>query len=681
MNLFCRDALKYHAKSKKLGFTPTIFTFNSLIRVYSQNGLLSYAHKLFDEIPCRNVYSWNAIISAYVKSQDFTMARALFDAASSRDLVTYNTMLAGFIGVDGYEGDALELFRDMQSADVEVGTGFDGFTFTAMLNLVAKLGVRSFGVQLHGYMVRTGNDRDVYVLSSLIDMYSKCGAFGDAYKMFLELGSDVDSASKNAMVAACCREGYLEAAVEIFEREPELNDVISWNTMISGYSQNGKEAESLDLFVKMRERGIGWNEHTFTSVLSSCAGLKNLRQGKEVHVMVLKNGLVSNPFVKSAVVDVYCKCGSMKYAEVVYAAIEGENSFATTSMIVGYSCQGDMLKARMLFDSLTEKNSITWTSLFSGYVKSQQCESVFELFNVYRGNKSLVLDVPAIISVLSACSVQAALDPGKQLHAYVVRAGIKMDEILISSFIDMYSKSGNLSYAEKMYQKLGERDTVVYNIMIAGYANHGHENRAIQTYNEMLEKGLKPDAATFIALLSACRHCGLVELGENYFLSMTEDFDIIPETDHFTCMIDLYGRANQLEKAVSFLRKIPFDLDAAMLGAFLNACKLSKNLEFARKAAEALLRIQEGNGSRYVQLANLYAAEENWAEMRRVRERMKDQEAKKFAGCSWLYAGAEVHAFSSGGLMHPKAEAINSVLATLRIHLNKEASRNTLMFG
>ncbi|XVE93555.1 hypothetical protein REPUB_Repub01dG0205000 [Reevesia pubescens] len=658
-----RDGLIFHVQAIKAGLTPPILTSNQLIHIYSKHGRIHEAQNLFDEMPERNVFSWNTIISGYIKSQNLTQARALFDAASRKDSVTYNSMLSGYLSADGYVTHALELFCLMQTAhDDQIK--IDEFTLTTMLNLSAKLTQLSYGAQLHCFMLKTGNDKTGFALSSLIDMYSKCGCFKEAFQVYKGGAGLVDLVSKNAMVAAFCREGEMEMALELFWKEPELNDAVSWNTLISGYQQHGYLEESLKLFVMMRQNGFRWNEHTFTTVLSVCSTLKNLKTGKEVHGWVLKNGLSSNPFVSSGIVDVYCKCGKMKYAELMHLDSGRSNSFSVTSMIVGYSSQGNMVEARRLFDSLAEKNSVVWTALFSGYLKSQNCDALFQLLSEFWDEEATIPDGLVLMSVLGACALQAALDPGKQTHGYILRVGIEMDEKLFSAMIDMYSKCGNITYAEKMFQKVNAKDSVIYNVMMAGYAHHGHESKVFLLFEEMLQQGIRPDAVTFVALLSACRHCGLVELGEKYFNSMTESYKILPEIDHYACMIDLYGRANQLEKAVAFMKVIPIEHDAAIMGAFLNACRLNKNAELASEAEEKLLRIEGDNGARYVQLANIYAAEGNWAEMRRIRKEMRGK-VKKFAGCSWVFLENEVNTFISSDRSHSKAEVIYATLDCL----------------
>lgn len=665
-----KDGLIYHVHAIKAGIKPAIFTLNQLVHLYSKHGLLPEARKLFDEMTERNVFSWNAIISAHIRSRDLAQARALFDAASQRDLVTYNSMLAGYASADGCENDAIQFFMGMQRC--REGIKIDEFTVTTMLNLCSRLLMVRYGTQLHCFMVKTGNDLSGFGVSSLVDLYSKCGCFKEVTRMFDNVREGiVDAVSKNAMVAACCRQGDMEMALKLFCTDPELNDTVSWNTIIWGYVQNGYEKEALRLFVSMADKGFRWNEHTFATVLSACSSLRNLQLGKEVHALVLKNGLYSNPFISSSIVDVYCKCGNMKYAESVHVAYGVGNSFSITSMIVGYSSEVNMVEARRVFDSLSEKNSVVWTAMFSGYVKSQQCDAVFELLDEFRTKEAMVPDASIVISLLGACVLQAALDPGKQIHAYILRSGVELGKKLMSGVVDMYSKCGNIEYAEKVFGEVTERDTIIYNVIIAGYAHHGQDVEAIQLFEQMLDKGFEPDEATFVAILSACRHRGLVEIGEKYFNSMSEDYNILPEADHYACMIDLYGRANQLEKAVAFMKASPMEEDAVILGAFLNACKLNRNAELAKEAEEKLLRLEGYNGARYVQLANVYAAEGNWAEMGRIRKQMRRKDIRKFAGCSWVYVDNGVHVFTSNDRSHLRAEFTYSMLVLLIAELHE----------
>ncbi|CAO2837194.1 unnamed protein product [Amaranthus hypochondriacus] len=670
-----KEVILFHCQAIKTGFHYNIFTSNQIIHLYSKHGVLQSARKVFDEMPERNVFTWNTIIAAYLKNYDLKTAENLFKSSPYKDLVTYNSMLAGYVNSDDgheHETNALRLFCEMQSSQISGGS-IDEFTITTMLNLVARLSFVSLGKQLHSFMVKSGNDSSRFSCSSLIDMYSKCGCFQEVMRVFNDRRGGLDSVSKNAVVAACCRETELHLALDIFWREAELNDTISWNTIISGFVQNDFHEKALRLFVCMMENGARLNNHTFASVLGACSGMRNLAIGKEVHAYVLKGGFIENAYINSGVVDVYCKCGNMDYAKSAYMLYSVGNAFSITSMIVAYSMIGNMVEARRLFDTLLEKNTVVWTSLFSGYVKCQSCEAAFELLREFLSNEGNIPDVLILMTLLGACAIQASLQSGKQIHSYLVRNMIEKDGKLLSAMIDMYSKCGNITYAERIFSGVDERDSVLYNVMIAGYAHHGQESEAIKLFEEMCSKQVEPNEATFVALLSTCRHAGLVELGEKYFYSMARDYAIQPGVDHYACMIDLYGRAHRMDKVVAFMERISLEADAVLLGAFLNACRINGNLKLAKEVEEKLLRIEGESGSRYVQLANVYASEDDWDEVGRIRKKMKGKEVRKLTGCSWIYLENDLSVFTSGDTSHLKSDAIYYVLACLVAETNRLA--------
>ncbi|KAF8085025.1 hypothetical protein N665_0685s0017 [Sinapis alba] len=654
----------HHTRSVKAGLTLTTISSNQLVDLYSRNGLLQEARKVFDEMPERNVYSWNAMISAYVKFKDSKEARKLFRTANAeRDLVTYNTLLSGFAKADGCESEAIEMFGEMQRKK-EDGIWFDGFTLTTMLKLSAKLTNAFYGEQLHGVMVKTGNDASKFAVSSLIHMYSKCGKFKEVCNVFDGLCVEfIDGVTKNAMLAAYCRVGDIERALSIFWRNPELNGTVSWNTLIWGYTQNGFEEEALKMAVRMEESGLKWDEHTTAVVLNVASSLKSLKIGKEVHGRVLKNGSYSNKFISSGIVDVYCKCGDMKYAESVHLLYGFSNLYSNYSMIVGYSSQGKMVEAKRLFDSLSEKNLVVWTAMFLGYLKVCQPDSVLELAREFIAKETKVTDSLVMVSILGACSLLASIQPGKEIHGHSLRTGILMDKKHVTAFVDMYSKCGNVEYAAKVFDSGAERDTVMYNAMISGCAHHGHDAKSFQLFEDMTEAGLKPDEVTFIALLSTCRHRRLVLEGEKYFKLMTEVYNISPEVCHYTCMIDLYGKTGRLDKAIELMKGInQVEEDAVTLGAFLNACNLNKNTDLLREVEVKLLDIDGCNGSRYVHLANSYASSGRWDEMRQIRNRMRGKELGKFNGCSWAYIDNQLHMFRSSDISHFRTEAVYTML-------------------
>ncbi|RWR90663.1 putative pentatricopeptide repeat-containing protein [Cinnamomum micranthum f. kanehirae] len=583
-----KQAIRHHSHIIKNGILPSVFFNNQLIEIYCKNGLLFQARHLFDRMPERNVFTWNAIIAGYVKNNGLTEARSLFDTAREKDPVTYNSMISGYVG-GGHECQALELFAEMHGN----GTHIDEFTLTSMLNLAARMSVVGYGKQIHAYMMKTNNDSDCFGVSSLIDMYSKCGCFLDAFRVFSEPG-ERDLVSKNAMAAARCRQGELDLALNVFWKDMDSNDTVSWNTLISGCAQNGRGEMALELFTLMAKNGVRKNEHTFASVLSACSSLKALKHGKEIHACVLKNGL-------------------------------------TLEFVHKWWLSGCLLEFRM-----KEKG---------------------------------VPDALILINVLSACAIQSALNHGKEIHTYILRSWVEIEEKLGSALVDMYAKCGEIKYSEETFKRITGKDRVLYNAMMGGFAHHGRVNETIRIFKDMLYNCIRPDAITFIALLSACRHAGLVEEGEKYFDSMIKNHGISPEIDHYSCIIDLLGRAGQLDKALLMIERMEVKPDAIIWGTFLNACKMNRNVELAREAEEKLLRMEEDNGARYVQLANTYAAKGEWSEMGRIRRKMREMEVKKHPGCSWVYVENKMKIFVSNDRLHPEAEATYRMLEALNAEM------------
>ncbi|KAL0292982.1 UNVERIFIED_CONTAM: putative pentatricopeptide repeat-containing protein [Sesamum radiatum] len=535
-----KEGLKFQAHAVKSGFLPTVVATNQLISLYSKHGLIHEAHKLFDGMPERNVFSWNTIINAYIKSRSFTRAKSLFYSSPSRDTVTYNSMISGYARSDGYESEAIELFIQMQFDNDT--SRIDEFTLATMLNLVAKLKVLCYGKQVHSFMVKSGNDLSGFALSSLIDMYSKCGSFWDACRVVNGCGSEdlVDLVVKNALIAACCRQGELEMARDILLSNEELIDEVSLNIMISGYVQNGLEEEAVEFFKHMAEEGFRWNEHTFGSLLTAWAALRSLKLGKEVHAWVLKEGTCFNPFIGSGLVDVYCKCGNMRYANRVHETVAAGNVFAITSLIVGYSAKGDMSEARRLFDSSPQKTIFMWTAIISGYVKLQQCEDAFVLFREYAAQEATIPD----------------------------------------------------SVILRLFRRVSTRDTIIYNVMIASCAHHGYEDEAIHLFEEMIGQGLQPDGVTFITLLSACRHGGLVEAGTFIYGKSGNDLRGFA----LSTLIDMYSKCGSFWDACRVVNGCGSEdlVDLVVKNALIAACCRQGELEMAR---EILLSKSQGLSS------------------------------------------------------------------------------------
>ncbi|KAF3779421.1 putative pentatricopeptide repeat-containing protein [Nymphaea thermarum] len=557
----------------KAAVVAPVHVLNQIIDAYSKNWFVHEARRLFDEMPERNVFTWNNMINGYIINNDLFEARRLFELAPEKDTVSYNSVISGCTR-NGCMEEAVDLFREMQASSIRM----DDFTLTTMLNLAAKLSELS-----------------------IIDMYSKCGNLDDAVKLFGEM-SEKDLVSTNAMLAAYFRNGQLQ----------------------QGYVLSGDAEKALEVFLDMAQSGVPQNGHTYGSILTLSTNLKNVRLAKSVHACVLRNGLVSNSFITRGLIDVYCKCSNLKHAEFVAHEIPHENAYSITSLIVGHANRGNLYEASRFFDLLPEKNNVAWTALITGHLRLQQSDIALSLFREFHKKEATKTDELILISGLGACALQAAFEHGKQIHSYIIRKQIQVNEKIGNALLDMYSKCGNIRYAEEIFRKVMNRDLVLYNSMIAGYANHGREMDAINLFEEMIQEGIKPDEISFIAIFSACRHAGLVVKGENFFNCMVTDHGITPGLDHYACMIDLFGRSNCMDKAEEMIKNIPQEPDAIVLGAFLNACRSNGKTKLAGAVEEKLLSLEADNGARYIQFANLYAAEGIWSEMGRIRGKMRD---------------------------------------------------------
>lgn len=267
-------------------------------------------------------------------------------------------------------------------------------------------------------------------------------------------------------------------------------------------------------------------------------------------------------------------------------------------------------------------------------------------------------DHSTIVVVLSACSLLASLRQGRQIHSIVIKSGYGWNISVGNTLITMYSKCGSIHDSEFVFRQMQNLDLVSWNTIIAGYARHGHYDKALGLFDEMRRNGLKPDGITFLSVLSACGHVGKVKESIDWFNSMVDDYGIAPKAEHYYCLVDILSRAGQLEKAYKFIREMPFEANGTVWGAFLGACHVHLNVDLAELAAKNLVELEPHNSGAYVMLSNIYAAAGMWRDVTRVRGLMKEQGIKKQPGYSWLEIGNEVHYFLGGDISHPEIDRI-----------------------
>ncbi|KAF6169109.1 hypothetical protein GIB67_038606 [Kingdonia uniflora] len=611
---------------RTLSFQDT-FLSNNLITVYAKLGNLTYANKVFEQIPHPNLFSWNIIISSYSKTGKLSEMREMFVRMPDKDGVSWNSVISGYVNY-GSRRDALDVFKLMLR---------DGYwnvnriTFSTMLILVSSRFSVGLGKQIHGLVVKFGFESYVFVGSSLVDMYSKGGLIYDAKRVFDEL-TEHNVVVGNTMITALLRCGKIECSKHLFREMPD-RDSISWTSMVTGLTQNGLEREAVDLFRDMRLEGLVIDQFTFGSVLTACGGLLALDQGKQIHAYIVRTDFTDNIYVGSALVDMYSKCKSIRYAEHV-------------------------------FMRMSRKNIISWTAMLVGYGQNGCSEEAVQVFSEMQRN-GIEPDDFTLGSVISSCANLASLEEGTQFHCQALVSGLILFITVSNALITLYGKCGSIEDSHQLFSEMHIKDEVSWTALVSGYAQFGKAKETIDLFETMLLNGLKPDGVTFIAILSACSRAGHVEKGYQYFHSMVQEHNVMPILDHYTCMIDLLSRVGRLEDAKGFIERMPYRPDAVGLTTLLSSCRLHGCMEIGEWAANALCQLEPQNPASYILLSSIYAAEGKQDDVARLRKGMREKGVRKVPGYSWIKYKNKVYAFSADDQSNPYLDQIYVLLDKL----------------
>ncbi|XP_057841515.2 pentatricopeptide repeat-containing protein DOT4, chloroplastic [Cryptomeria japonica] len=553
-----------HAHLKQTGFISDAHLQHTLINAYVKFRKMEDAFQVFDEMPNRMVRSWNIMIAAYARQ--------------------------------GFAEKALALFRLMQDARFRP----DQHTFSTILVACAKLRDLEEGMKIHDEVVEGGFLSDVFVANGLIDMYAKCGT--------------------------------LEAARHVFNQMP-TRDVVSWTSMITGYAHNRWGEEALELFRQMKTSGTKPNLKTFASILPVCANLAALEQGVEIHEEIIKSGLQCDVFVESSLVDMYAKCGNIE-------------------------------KARDLFDKMHRQDTVSWTVIIGGCAQNKMEEDAMKLFRQMKlvGVKPIG---KTFTNVLPACANLAVLEQGMAIHNDIIRSGFENDIFVANAVIDMYAKCGSIGQARDVFDKMHQKNVSSWTAMIAGYGMHGFGKDALHLFELMEYSGMHADSVTLVCVLAACCHSGLVEEGQRYFDCMIKIYNIEPGMTHYSCMVDLLGRAGRVDEAKQLIDTMPITPDANVWKCLLSACRTHNHIKLGECAAQQLFVLDSNNSAPYVLLVNMYAAVGRWSDIAKIRKMMRDRGVKKTPGCSWIEVNKRVHTFLVGDKSHPQTEQIYAKLEKL----------------
>ncbi|KAK9706126.1 hypothetical protein RND81_07G105600 [Saponaria officinalis] len=585
-----------HAQFIKTGLCNTQFALSKLIEFCAINpaGDLDYAVSIFDAIDEPNTLIWNTVIRG----------QSLKSCCVS----------------------VLDWYVRMISSGGEPNS----YTFPFVLKAIAKSGFVREGEQIHGHVLKFGVELDVYVNSSLINMYAQNGELGNAQKVFDE-SPHRNPVSFTALITGYVSKGRFKDACVLFDEIP-VKDVVSWNAMIAGYAQSGQFNKSLDFFREMLSTGVTPDESTMLSVLSACAQSGSLELGKWVGSWIERNGLRTKLRLVNALIDMYAKCG-------------------------------DLETARTLFEGLPQKDRISWNVMIGGYTHQSFHIDALTLFRKMLELRVEPNDV-TFLSVISACAHLGALDYGKWVHVYIDRNFKHLSNIIAlkTSLIDMYAKCGDINAAKQIFDDMETKSLSSWNALLIGLAMHGGAIDALDLFSKMVADGIKPDDITFVGILSACSHAGFVDLGRQYFNSMTHEHKISPKLHHYGCMVDLLSRAGLFDEAEELICSMPMKPDGAIWGSLLASCKLHNKIELAEKVANYLFEIEPNNPGPYIVLSNIYAKASRWDDVARIRTRLNDRGMKKIPGCTSIEVGNIVHEFLVSDKLHPQSADIYEML-------------------
>ncbi|KAL2343617.1 hypothetical protein Fmac_004902 [Flemingia macrophylla] len=661
-----------HVLKSGFGDRDLLVLLNHAAHAYSKCNDYDAARKVFDGMPHRNVFSWTVMIVACnecgcyrdgvelfctmlnqgVLPDGFALSAVLqscvgLGSVRLGEMVHAHVVVTGFlmhtvVGTSllnmyaklGESESSVKVFNTMPELNIvswnamisgftsnglhlqafdcfmnmiDVGVTANNFTFVSVSKAVGQLGDIHKCHQVHRYASNLGLDSNTLVGTALIDMYSKCGSVSDAQALF------------ESNFSGCL-----------------INT--PWNAMITGYSQAGSHLETLQLFTRMCQNDVKPDVYTFCCVFNSIAALKCLKSLRETHGMALKCGFDTMQIsATNALADAYVKCDSL---------VAGEN----------------------IFNRMEEKDIVSWTTMVTACCQYSEWGKAVAIFSQMR-NEGFVPNHFTLSSVITACGGLCLLEYGQQVHSLTCKASMDTETCIESALIDMYAKCGNLTGAKKIFERISNPDTVSWTAIIFTCAQHGLVEDALQLFRKMEQSDAKINAVTLLCILFACSHRGMVEEGLRIFHQMEYTYGVVPEMEHYACVVDLLGRVGRLNEAVEFISKMPIEPNDMVWQTLLGACRIHGNTRLGEAAAQKILSTRPQHPSTYVLLSNTYIESGLYQDGVSLRDTMKERGIKKEPGYSWISIRGEVHKFYAGDQQHPQKDKIYTLLEQLTSNL------------
>ncbi|XP_059637911.1 pentatricopeptide repeat-containing protein At2g29760, chloroplastic-like [Cornus florida] len=489
----------------------------------------------------------------------------------------------------------------------------DNYTYPSVLKACTRILSLAKGKEVHAHITKIGLNGHIYVQNALIHLYSSTAQMTDAHLLF-------DTMSQR--------------------------DITSWNTLLAAYSTKvGSKSEVLPLFRGMLHEGIRVNEITLVILVTTCAQVRGIEYGRAVHAYVIKVGCICHLNLENALLGLYAKCREMNGARKLFTEMDGRSDVVSQTILInGYMEIGFVDMARDIFDRMVDKDIVLWNSMIHGYVKGKRPNEALALFKKMESGM-VKPDETTIVCVLAACASISDLQYGRYVHQFVLQNSIRQDIFVKTALIDMYLKCGSLDAAMVIFYKTEEKDVFTWTTVIEGLANYGHQKEALRLFYQMEKHGIKPNEATFVSILTACRQSGLVEEGCFLFSRMVGLYDIQPKIEHLGCLIDLLSKAGLLHQAEEFINIMPPDERLVAYKTLLSACRSYSNIDLGSKVANELVKLGSQSHEVYILLSNFYALAGDWATVEEKRRIMKKVHMTKEPGISSIEMKTDLKIF------------------------------------
>ncbi|MED6174745.1 hypothetical protein PIB30_071954 [Stylosanthes scabra] len=667
-----------HSQCLKLGLAHDSFIATKLNVLYAKYASVSQAYKLFEESPCRTVHLWNAMLRNYC--------------------------------LEGKWVETLRLFHRMNACAISTEERPDNYTVSISLKSCVGLQRLELGEMIHGFVKKEAMNKDMFVGSALIELYSKCGRMNDAEKVFMEYPKP---------------------------------DVILWSSMVTGYERSGDPELALAFFSRMVvSENVCPDPVTLVSVVCACAHLSDFKLGRSIHGYVKRRGYDSKLSLANALLNFYGKTGSIKSACNLFREMPDKDIISWTSMVACYANNGAETKsldlfsqmidnrvepnrvtivsvlrscanmsnleegmkihklaidngleldkavstalmdmymkcfkpenAISLFNRMPEKDVVSWAVLFSGYAEIGMAHKSMGIFRNMLSSGTRP-DAIALVKILAASSDLGILQQAVCLHGFLTKLGFDNNIFVGASLIELYAKCSSIDNANKVFKRVTRKDVVVWSSIIAAYGFHGQGEVALKLFNEMVENSnAKPNNVTFLSILFACSHAGLIKEGIKIFETMVNEYGLKPNSEHYAVVVDLLGRVGELDKGLEIINHMPMQAGANVWGALLGACRIHQNINMGKLAAQNLFSLDPNHAGYYILLSNIFCGDKDWHNAANLRKLIKENKLKKITGQSVVELRNEVHTFVACDRLHHESDQIYDMLRKLDARMKEE---------